>query len=122
MFLLWSLWLNCAIYLISIQSSSADYLILTGNLKHKDLLGKVVSSQAYADGDNDIDEEAHDNMDNNMEADVDEQAGNSDQGNEEAEWSAWFNSRWSFHLGDILLSLCVAISAPMNVYSLPNCI
>lgn len=118
MFLLWSLGLNCAIYLISIESSSADYLILTGNLKHKDLLGKVVSSQAYADGDNDIDEEAHDNM----EANVDEQAGNSDQGNEEAEWSAWFNSRWSFHLGDILLSLCVAISAPMNVYSLPNCI
>ncbi|XXG66038.1 hypothetical protein AAC387_Pa05g3593 [Persea americana] len=56
-----------------------------GNLKHKDLLGKVVSSQAYADGDDDIDEEAHDNMDNNMEADVDEQAGNRDQGNEEAE-------------------------------------
>lgn len=44
-----------------------------------------MSSQAYADGDDDIDEEAHDNMDNNMEADVDEQAGNSDQGNEEAE-------------------------------------
>lgn len=109
-------------YLISIQSSSADYLILTGNLKHKDLLGKVVSSQAYADGDDDIDEEAHDNMDNNMEAEVDEEAGNSDQGNEEAEWSAWFKSRSSFHLGDIFLSLCVAISAPMNVYSLPNCI
>ncbi|KAF9592536.1 hypothetical protein IFM89_015230 [Coptis chinensis] len=35
----------------------------TGNLKHKDLFGQVVSSQLYADENNDIDEDAHVDMD-----------------------------------------------------------
>ncbi|KAF9592010.1 hypothetical protein IFM89_011593 [Coptis chinensis] len=34
-----------------------------GNLKHKDLFGQVVSSQLYADENNDIDEDAHVDMD-----------------------------------------------------------
>lgn len=132
---LWNLRLKCAIFLIGLQSSTAYYLTLAGNLKHKDLFGQVVSSQVYADGD-DVDEEAR----NNMAADVDEQVANSDQVDGEEEWSAWFNSRstiqsksWmekkttSFnkfpsrkHTSTIV---CVEfVCAPMNVFTSQNCI
>lgn len=34
---------------------------MTGNLKHKDLYGQVVSSQVYDNGDDDMDREAENN-------------------------------------------------------------
>ncbi|KAF8413568.1 hypothetical protein HHK36_001559 [Tetracentron sinense] len=53
-----------------LHSSSNGCTFWIGNLKHKDLLGQVVSSQVYADGEDEIDEESN----SQMEADVEDQA------------------------------------------------
>ncbi|OVA07427.1 hypothetical protein BVC80_8713g9 [Macleaya cordata] len=46
-----------------LHNTSSGCTFWMGNLKHKDLFGQVVSSQVYANGDDDIDKEAEDHMD-----------------------------------------------------------